>query len=500
MELLTDRYEKSISGVLTCYDRLLITGTLPKVCFAQGMTALLYSLKVKIFDYPKWAEKFRDEVRLNAEALAKSSCVVIEHVRSSNARKEDMVEAVLNTRGRHHGLVHVLSAMEGCQTYRPKGSPSSGPRLVPETGKCLHYYFYLIDEDLGLCHVRVPTWAPFRLQVCINGHNWLAKQLDKAGIGYDMLDNAFLRIDDWEAAQALANNLPVDRLHKVLDSFAAAFCPIAHHFGQVYHWSIQQAELSTDIVFKRQDTLQNIYQQLVSTAIHVVKPENIATFLGRKLHGNYEGEIGNRYNIRIEGSRIRHQMGCNSIKMYDKFSQILRIETTTNNISFFQHYRTVEHRDGTSGTKLANMRKTIHSLGALRECLAASNRRYLEFISTIEDRSSGIQRLERITKTVEHAGRNYKGFNFFDKDDHDTLMAAVRGEFNIYGFRAKDLAKNLDHKTPPQVSRILKRLSVHTLIKRIGKTYKYYVTKLGREAILNAQKIKEMVLIPELSY
>ncbi len=193
-------------------------------------------------------------------------------------------------------------------------------------------------------------------------------------------------------------------------------------------------------------------------------------------------------------------MGCNSIKMYDKFSQILRIETTTNNISFFQHYRTVEHRDGTSGTKLANMRKTIHSLGALRECLAASNRRYLEFISTIEDRSSGIQRLERITKTVEHAGRNYKGFNFFDKDDHDTLMAAVRGEFNIYGFRAKDLAKNLDHKTPPQVSRILKRLSVHTLIKRIGKTYKYYVTKLGREAILNAQKIKEMVLIPELSY
>jgi hypothetical protein len=137
-------------------------------------------------------------------------------------------------------------------------------------------------------------------------------------------------------------------------------------------------------------------------------------------------------------------------------------------------------------------------MGALRECLEASNRRYLEFISAIEDRSSGIKRLERITKDVEHSGRNYKGFNFFDKDDHRSLIAADRGEFNIYGLRAKDLAKNLDDKTPSQVSRILKSLSLHALIKRVGKTYN--VTRLGREAILSAQKIKEMVLIPQPSY
>lgn len=501
MELLTERYSKNIAGELSCFDRLMLTGTLPKACFAGGMTSLLYAQGVKIFDYGKWAERFTGLVRSNAGAIAKAAKVESEFVRSANARKEDLVQAVLEKRGSHPGLVHILSAMEGCQTYKPWHDKATGRTfLKPDTSKCLHYYFYFIDEVVGLFHVRVPTYAPFRLQVCLNGHNWLAAELDKAGIGYRMLDNAFLHIDDWGKAQELSDNLPVAGLHKILDSYVSVLMPADCLFGQAYHWSIQQAEYATDIVFKRQADLKPIYGSLVSTAIHVVKPDNIATFLGKRLHGNYEGEAGNRYNIRIEGSRIKHQMGCNSIKMYDKFGQVLRIETTSNDISFFQHYRSVEHKDGTTSTKFTNMRKTIYSLGALRECMAASNRRYLEFISAIEDRSSGARRLEQVTKPVVEHGRKYKGFNIFDEDDHKTLMAAIRGEFNIYGFRHKDLAKHLAEKTPSQVSRILKRLSLHKLIKRTGKTFKYYLTKLGKKIILNAQKIKEMVLIPQLSY
>ncbi len=72
--------------------------------------------------------------------------------------------------------------------------------------------------------------------------------------------------------------------------------------------------------------------------------------------------MGNNYNMRIEGSRIRHSMGSLSIKMYDKFSKIIRIETTSNNISFFKNYREVEHRNGTKEYKLASMRKWIYSI------------------------------------------------------------------------------------------------------------------------------------------
>src|SRR5690606_19500310 len=236
------------------------------------------------------------------------------------------------------------------------------------------------------------------------------------------------------------------------DHYARMFCPVAHEqFGQIYHWSIMQAERATDIVFKKQEDLQRIYEDLIKTAIHIVKPENIATFLGKKLHPRYEGEMGNNYNIRIEGSRIKHTMGKNSIKMYDKFSKILRIETTTNDVSFFKHYRKVEHKDGTSSKKLAGMKKNIYSLRPLKDMLKASNKRYLEFISGIENKSAGQKRLKKVTESKKRNNRNYRGFNFFDKKDLIVLFVMVRGEFNISGFQNKNLREYLPDKSPGQI-------------------------------------------------
>lgn len=91
-----------------------------------------------------------------------------------------------------------------------------------------------------------------------------------------------------------------------------------------------QVEYATDIVFKRQEDLKLIYENLTRTAIHSVKPENIATFLGKKLHPSYQDEVGNNFSTRIEGTCVKFKMGANSIKMYDKYDIILRIETTTN--------------------------------------------------------------------------------------------------------------------------------------------------------------------------
>lgn len=99
--------------------------------------------------------------------------------------------------------------------------------------------------------------------------------------------------------------------------------------------------------------------------------------------------MGNRLNMRIEGTRIKHTMGPCSLKLCDKFGLILRIETTVNDQNFFKHYREVEHRDGNREPKWAAMQKTIYSLPALRELLAAANRRYLEFLSALEDLVTG---------------------------------------------------------------------------------------------------------------
>jgi hypothetical protein len=195
---LISRYNEQIEGILSCYDRIVITGTLPHACYAGGMTAFLYTHGIRIFDYPKWAEPLRDAIRSRAEELASAAGIKIEHVNKAHVRKEDIVAKILEQRGEQPGLVHVISAMEACQSYKPWHDKGTGKTfLKPDTGKCLHYYFYFIDPQVGLCYLRVPTWCPFKLQFYCNGHGWLARQLKARGIGFTQADNAFVHIDDW---------------------------------------------------------------------------------------------------------------------------------------------------------------------------------------------------------------------------------------------------------------------------------------------------------------
>lgn len=500
METLIDRYHEKIAGVLTCTDRIVITGTLPELSNNKSMTSYLYTQGVRIFDYPKFAEPFRNQLRANAERLAKENQIEIEFVRKSETRKETIISELLAKRGTQPGLVHILSAMETCPTYEPWHNKTTGKTYLKcSTSKCLTYYFYFIDELLGLCYVRVPTWLPFRLQIYFNGHNWLASKLKEAQINFKMLDNAFIEIGDWKQANEIAESFKVEELHARLNQFASIYCPVYKEFKQLYHWSIMQCECATDIVFKDATDLQAIYSKLIQTAVHTVKPEHITTFLGKKLSPLYAGEIGNQYHVRIEGTCIKHVMGKVSIKMYDKFGHILRIETTTNDVTFFKHYREVIHRDGSRTEKDAAMKKNIYSLTALLPIMQASNRRYLEFISAIEDDKVGKEKLEKITQKVTAQNRNYAGFNFFNKEDEQLLQIIARGEFNISGFRAKHL-KKFTQKSSSQISRILKRLHVHGLIKKVRNSYKYYLTTLGKEAILLGEKLISLVLIPQLNH
>jgi hypothetical protein len=501
VELLTERHKDQIAGLLSCYDRIIIQGTVPGWCYASGMTGYFYARQMRIFDYPKWAQPLREALRANMERVAAESGIEIEFVRSRKSfRKEDRVKQVLSKRGEHPGVVCILSAMEPCGSYKPwHDKKTHKTYLKPDDGKCLHYYVYFIDEDWGLCSLRVPTWCPFRLQFYCNGHSVLARQMSQRNIEYRVLDNAFGWIADFERAQKLADEFRVKMLHRKLDGFADRYCPVVKQFELNYHWSLDQVEFATDIVFQRQSDVQAIYERLTRTAIHTVKPDNIATFLGRKLNGNYQDEMGNRFNTRIEGTRLKHTMGPVSIKMYDKFRLILRIETTVVNVSFFKHYREVEHKDGTRSMAWAEMKKSIYSLAPLRELLLAANRRYLEFISTLEDDKVGTDKLNKISQPVEEKDRSYRGFNFFDPEDEDLFEALGSGEFNISGFQNKDLRRVIKGKNTGQVSRLMKRLRIHGMTKKIGRTYKYYLTGLGKQVMALGLKLKNLYVIPELS-
>jgi hypothetical protein len=307
--LLTERYEADLLGVLSCYDRIVITGTLPGACYSQGMTSYLYANHIKVFDYAKeFADPLRNAIRENAQRLAKTHDVTIEHINQSHLRKEEVVAKVLAQRGDHPGLVHVISAMEACNAYIPWHDKKTHKTFLRSTsGKCLHYYFYFLDAEVGLCYLRVPTWCPFRLQFYCNGHNWLARYLTASGIDYAMADNAFIRIDDFERAQKLADELNPDTLHRILDTYVQRCCPVSEVFDTTYHWSLMQIEYSTDLVFRSQEQLKPLYEQLSRQAVIAVKADTVSSFLGKKVTPQLAQEIGSRLSTRIEGTCIKHR-------------------------------------------------------------------------------------------------------------------------------------------------------------------------------------------------
>ena len=496
--LLTERYGDRMAGVLSCYDRIVITGTLPGVCFAEGMTKILRARGIRIFDYPRLAAELRDRVREAVAAVAAGTA--IEHIAKSYIRKEEVVAKILAARGQHPGLVHVISAMEACDAYQPwHDKQTHRTYLRPDTGKCLHYYLYFMDAELGLIYLRVPTWCPFRLQFYCNGHSWLASKLAAAGIGFTMADNAFVKIDDWPAAQALADGLSADDLHRILDRYAAQCCPVLDAFHLSYHWSLMQVEYSTDLVFRSQTILRPLYEQLARQAVLSVKAEHIATFLGHKITPRLAQEVGSQFATRMEGTCIKHRFGKSSIKMYDKFALVLRLETTSNDVSTFKHHRKVEHRQGPATRALAPVKKTIYSLKDLRELLLGCNRRYLAFLSALDDFSAGVRALDRLTRPRSTHGKTIKGVNFFHPIEQALLRALHRPAFNIAGVRRADLAPVLTALSPASITRQLTRLRHLGLIKRVTGTYRYYLTRIGRGAIAAASRITEFTILPALA-
>lgn len=495
-----ERHQDKISGVLSCFDRVVITGTLPDICHAEAMGGYLGYHKIRLFDYPRWAEPLREELRENAERLAAEAGLQIEFIRKLKAfRKEVRIQEILAKRGDQPGLVHIFSAMEACSSYQPWHDKSTHRTFLrPCSGKCLHYYFYFIDEQFGLCYVRVPTWAPFRLQVYCNGHSWLARQLLQADIPFQMLDNAFVSIANPEKGQELADGLSAQMLHEHLAAWAQRFCPLLQHFRSGYHWSFMQVEYATDVVFLRQAEFQPLYEAIVRTAVHAIKAEHVATFLGRKLTNAYQGEVGNDFSTRIQGTRIRHHMGPASIKLYDKFACIARVECTANDVSFFKHHRYVEQRNGEHVFKLAPLRKNIYSLRDLRQVMHAANDRYLAFMACLDNPDAAQKAIAKMAAPAKAKGHSFRGFNLFLDPDYQLFLTLGRGDWAICGFRAADLRAHIEGLSPGRSSYILKRLRIHGLIKKVAHTYKYYMTKLGRRVLVTALVIREYFVQPTL--
>ena len=328
--------------------------------------------------------------------------------------------------------------MEPCSAYKPWHDKKTGQTYLKfDSGKCIHYYFYFIDEQLGLCYLRVPTWCPFRLQFYCNGHNWLAAQLRQQGIAFEMVDNAFVSIADYATANELAAHFDIEHLHTRLDGFARQYCPVAQELNLSYRWSIMQAEYATDLVFKRSEDLQSFLSNPAGNIDPCRQTRRHCHFPWPQTASQLPGRKRQSFQPSYPGHPPQACDGAGSIKMYDKFGMILRIETTVSDVTFFRQRRTVHHRNGEDEIQWAPMRKSIYSLAPLQEALSDANQRYLAFLSAVDLPVGGSQTLNRLTQTRIEKQHSYKGFNFFAEDDATLLRLLLRGEFTISGLSSR---------------------------------------------------------------
>jgi hypothetical protein len=261
---------------------------------------------------------------------------------SGPTRKEDLARQIAERDGLAEGLVCVFSVLEPCRTFSLVWKDAS-PFVRPAQRKCLHLYFYFLDRQLGLIHVKLQTWFTFPLQVYVNGHEWLARRLARHGVRYCKRDNAFVHVSDLERAQKLADGFASVDWERVLGRYARRVNPLLRDLlaPMQYYWVTTQSEYSTDVLFRSREDLEELMPRLLTYSTLYFEARDVLAFLGRKLTGNFLGEVVtdqvdfSQMPKRLPGRRVKHRMKRNWMKMYNKEGAVLRVETVLNDPTEF---------------------------------------------------------------------------------------------------------------------------------------------------------------------
>jgi hypothetical protein len=486
VERFVEKHQAQIAGTIACFDRVLFKGHLP-LGWPDAMEQFISRQGLRIKDFAAFVSRHSERIKQHAKVTAEQAGRPYVHL-NGPARKESIAQSIAQRDGITDGLVCILAAVEACHSFK-LAYGKDRPRLVSARRKCLCLYFYYVDREFGFMHVRITSWFPFMIQVCLNGHDWLARKLDRHGIGYRKLDNAFLAIDDARRAQRFADGFVRKNWPRVLTAFARKVNPLMRSLlrNMNYYWVTQQAEYATDVMFHKPAALAGLYDKLLKHATTCFSAEDVMTFLGRKLNGHFAGDVGNNCRRRWPGARVRHRMKENGIKMYDKHGCVLRVETTINRPSEFK-VRRQGIRQGQPVMGWFPMAKGVANLYRYVEVSRTANRRYLDALSVVNDPTPAHQQIHALAKPVRRRERSYRGFNPAHADDIRLFAAVMRGEHLITGFANRDIRPHLftptrstteSRRHAARVSRLLKRLHMHGLIAKIQRSRRWRVTDKG---------------------
>ena len=503
MRAFIHKFSDSITGILSGFDRLVFRGTLRQLSYVAGMRTYLSYSSILLKDFSHHVQQATAQVKAASQALAFKNNRPVIYLESARRSKEQMAKEIMCRDKISSGLICVFTAVELCQSFDIfRNRKEKKLELVKRFRKCLHTYQYWMDPVFGFMSARIQSWYPFNIQICINGREWLSRQMDKAGLCYIRKDNCFTHIHNVKRAQKLMDrhlevNWP-EQLDRIARRLNPAHGKIFSDFEAYYYWSQFQSEWATDIMFKDRHSLDTLYQSLIHHGMSTFQSPDVMRFLGHKLlptgniHGRFEGEVVSDIKNRHEGVRIKHRINGNSIKAYNKQGNILRIETTINQANGFKVYRPKQGDDQRRRQWLP-MRKGIADLKRQADVCQAANNRYLEALTVVDVPAPMKDLVQDILKPARLNGKRVRALNPWAHDDALLMESVMRGEFTINGFRNRDLrpllfgtattSKQEQRKRSAKVSRKLRMLRAHGLIKKVPHTHRYHLTSKGRRII-----------------
>jgi hypothetical protein len=474
---------------------------LRSISYIQGLEVFLASIRVLNRDFMAYAERLSKSICEHAQKFAQSHGRPYQYVASSRASKEEIARQIASRNPIPEGLVCVLACVEPCTSvgvHRNKRQKRLD--LVYQQRRCLHVYFYYIDREFGWMHVRLQTWFPFAIQVCINGREWLGQKMLRAGMAFQQQDNCFTRIGDVRKAQRWMDQFQNRRWAPWLNRWAQRVMPwLSSPDGSKlrgYYWTVRQAELATDVMFRDPQALDRIYPTLLRHAMEQFRSPQVLRFLGRRqLH---RGESKTRMEKRREGVCVKHFLQENWIKMYNKQGSVLRIETTINNPRRFKVWRPVT-RQGKQVELWATLRKGIVDFRRRAQICLAANRRYLQALSFAVLPLPAHTTLDPVSKPCIGAAGRYRALRPISPEDSQKLLLLQDGRFAIDGIRNRDLQPEWPDPAPNdpegkrtagRITRWLRLLTAHGLLCKVARTHCYRLTLKGQAVITCAARVR----------
>jgi hypothetical protein len=497
MKSFLSRFGSLVLFVLTGFDRLRLAGESRLLNHGRGVQSYLWQRKILFKDFPAHAEHLTQWLRKDTEALAQEHAVPVRYLNSPDIDKEATALELAQQERQRRGRIALLACVESCSTYHLRKNERGLIEPRKEPGRCLHYYHYFQHERLGLCYVRIQSWFPFSVRIGLNGRQWLYRQLEQHGVDFQRKDNLLVTVKDPIKAQALLDEQSRTDWPTLLQELVQPIHPLWSYLHETvrtpYYWMIEQSEWATDFVFRSADALALWYPRWIRHGIETLSCKDVLRYLGKKVpakgYGNCSHEAKIDLRTRVEGTRLKFWYGTNSLKIYDKQAQALRIETTINDPSGFKVFRTKEGDAGDAPKSWQQMRKGVADTPRRAEVSQAANNRLAESLASVAETTPLGIMLEPLCQPVlDKNARRARALNPAAGPDGELLRCLACGEFLLNGFRNRDLRAKLykttadakeQRRQAAAITRKLALLKAHGLIVKVQKTHRYRLSAAG---------------------